>query len=178
MKKHRNTKVSYKNLVTGKVRRTLSKRFIGKPSASTKELSRKCKHILWNSYDIRDVYKWENNKAIYHLYYTLYVGNKDMSLEVVLSSKFYNTDQWRLLREEVFTDYGYACMCCGYESKSNHIDHIKPKSKYPELALDINNLQVLCQECNTTKGNWDESDYRYGDTGIGFTFPWDDKITW
>ena len=41
-----------------------------------------------------------------------------------------------------------------------NVDHIKPRKKYPELALDKSNLQVLCEECNHGKGNWDETDWR------------------
>ena len=32
------------------------------------------------------------------------------------------------------------------------VDHIKPRSKYPELALEIENLRVLCRSCNSKKG--------------------------
>jgi 5-methylcytosine-specific restriction endonuclease McrA len=41
-----------------------------------------------------------------------------------------------------------------------HIDHIKPRSKYPELELEFDNLQVLCATCNVKKSNIDETDYR------------------
>lgn len=41
-----------------------------------------------------------------------------------------------------------------------HVDHIKPRSKYPHLAYDVNNLQVLCQDCNFGKSNHDETDWR------------------
>lgn len=37
-----------------------------------------------------------------------------------------------------------------------HVDHIKPRSLYPHLALDIANLQIMCNECNVSKGNRDE----------------------
>ena len=34
-----------------------------------------------------------------------------------------------------------------------NIDHIKPRKFFPELALDILNLQLLCAKCNKRKGN-------------------------
>lgn len=48
--------------------------------------------------------------------------------------------------------------CCAICQKSinlkgSHIDHKKPLSLYPELALDLNNLQVTCPECNVSKGD-------------------------
>jgi 5-methylcytosine-specific restriction endonuclease McrA len=32
--------------------------------------------------------------------------------------------------------------------KNLEIDHIKPISKFPDLAIDINNLRLLCSACN------------------------------
>jgi 5-methylcytosine-specific restriction endonuclease McrA len=43
-----------------------------------------------------------------------------------------------------------ACQCA-IELKGSHIDHIKPISKYPELALDIKNFRICCVICNTSK---------------------------
>jgi 5-methylcytosine-specific restriction endonuclease McrA len=37
--------------------------------------------------------------------------------------------------------------------KGSHIDHLKPLSLYPDLALEIGNLQVTCADCNTAKGD-------------------------
>ena len=31
---------------------------------------------------------------------------------------------------------------------------------FPQLALDVDNLQILCHECNHGKGNWDMTDWR------------------
>mgnify|MGYP003675798593 CR=1 FL=1 len=50
------------------------------------------------------------------------------------------------------------CFKCGC-SDNLEIDHIKPESKYPELALDENNVQLLCRSCNASKGNRNEIDY-------------------
>lgn len=44
--------------------------------------------------------------------------------------------------------------------KSTKLDHIKPRRLFPELALVVENLQVLCGDCNEGKGNWDMTDAR------------------
>ena len=54
-------------------------------------------------------------------------------------------------------------MCCGRTPDDGfvmNVDHIKPRKHFPELALDINNTQVLCNICNHGKGNWDDTDWR------------------
>lgn len=70
---------------------------------------------------------------------------------------------WRALRMRVLAKFGSKCMCCGvtpaYGAVMN-VDHIRPRRKYPHLALVESNLQVLCGECNHGKGNWDETDWR------------------
>lgn len=40
------------------------------------------------------------------------------------------------------------------------VDHIKPASRFPDLALDLENLQVLCNDCNMGKSNDDYTDFR------------------
>jgi len=62
---------------------------------------------------------------------------------------------WPKLRESAFSIHGYACKQCGAMAKHGaklHVDHIKPIRHYPELALDLSNLQVLCAKCNVSKG--------------------------
>lgn len=76
-----------------------------------------------------------------------------------VSRNFYRTKKWRALRRKVLEQYGYKCMRC--ESVGTmHVDHIKPISKRPELALDISNLQVLCDSCNVLKSNKNSIDFR------------------
>jgi 5-methylcytosine-specific restriction endonuclease McrA len=73
---------------------------------------------------------------------------------------FFGSEAWQRLRYEVLATYGAICMCCRSSKGSMHVDHIKPRSKRPELALTFENLQVLCRECNKGKGNRDDIDYR------------------
>jgi 5-methylcytosine-specific restriction endonuclease McrA len=59
--------------------------------------------------------------------------------------------------------YGPKCMCCGTTPKHGavmNVDHIKSRKFYPELALELSNLQILCNDCNHGKGNWDQTDWR------------------
>lgn len=74
--------------------------------------------------------------------------------------EFYKTKAWIELRYKVLVKYGKVCQCCGQIGGKIHVDHIKPRSKYPELELDINNLQVLCERCNIGKSNKDVTDWR------------------
>lgn len=71
---------------------------------------------------------------------------------------FCQSDEWRLLREQVFEKHGRFCAKCG-NTEHLHIDHIKPKSLHPGLRLDISNMQVLCAKCNMSKGNRHTVDY-------------------
>jgi hypothetical protein len=77
--------------------------------------------------------------------------------------EFLESFAWRKLRMEALLKYGPKCMCCGATPATGaviHVDHIKPRKTHPELALELNNLQILCHECNHGKGNWDTTDWR------------------
>lgn len=78
------------------------------------------------------------------------------------SRSFYQSYQWRRLRLKVFEKYGNNCACFvpGCNNPATHVDHIKPRSKFPHLALDINNMQLLCPECNRAKSNDIIADFR------------------
>lgn len=80
---------------------------------------------------------------------------------------FLKSYEWRRLRMQAIKRYGARCQCCGATTAHGimiHVDHIKPRKTHPQLALDINNLQILCEVCNHGKGNWDQTDWR--DSGI------------
>lgn len=72
---------------------------------------------------------------------------------------FYRGTEWRRLRYRVLRK-NRACALCGSRQRPLHVDHIKPRSKYPSLAYDIENLQVLCADCNIGKSNKYEDDFR------------------
>lgn len=75
---------------------------------------------------------------------------------------FYRSMEWRQLRYLALRNSG-GCNCCGAKASDGvklHVDHIKPRSKYPELALSLDNIQVLCEDCNIGKGSWDSTDWR------------------
>lgn len=77
--------------------------------------------------------------------------------------EFYASWEWKRVRYEALKRYGARCMLCGAKAEDGAricVDHIKPRSKYPLLQLDVNNLQVLCNDCNMGKGAWDETDWR------------------
>jgi 5-methylcytosine-specific restriction endonuclease McrA len=79
------------------------------------------------------------------------------------SSEFYSSDAWRRVRYQALKKNGGACQLCGDRprlGKPIHVDHIKPRSKFPDLALDVNNLQILCADCNLGKGAADATDWR------------------
>lgn len=76
---------------------------------------------------------------------------------------FYNSPEWRTLRYQALARHGATCQCCGRSRKDGtvlHVDHVKPISRFPELRLSLQNLQVLCEDCNMGKGGWDQTDWR------------------
>lgn len=73
---------------------------------------------------------------------------------------FYTSKAWRELRYKALNLYGRICMSCKAKNIEMHVDHIKPRSKFPELELDLSNLQILCVDCNLGKSNYDQKDYR------------------
>ena len=79
------------------------------------------------------------------------------------TNEFLQSYAWREVRMQALIKYGRKCQCCGATPESGaimNVDHIKPRKIHPELALTLNNLQILCHECNHGKANWDQTDWR------------------
>ena len=104
------------------------------------------------------------NAAVARARYADKIGAR-VNMPPAASPEFLNTYEWRRLRMVILTKYGSRCMCCGATPEDGvkmHVDHIKPRKLFPLLALDPDNLQVLCEVCNHGKGNWDMTDWRSG----------------
>lgn len=52
-------------------------------------------------------------------------------------------------RKQLLKEFGPSCEACG--------DHLLPRSKYPDLAQNVNNCVPACAYCNRTKHNYDPS---------------------
>lgn len=85
---------------------------------------------------------------------------------------FQMISDWRNLRKlyiQLRRDMSFSrslhCDCCGRKITDKkggqlQVDHIRPRSKWPELSLDLDNFQLLCRRCNFKKSNLHDTDYR------------------
>lgn len=89
---------------------------------------------------------------------------KKKKLSLAKTTDFYASKEWRILRYRVIKKYGGECMACGKSKKRHgvviHVDHIKPRSKFPTLSFEFSNLQILCEDCNLGKLDIDQTDWR------------------
>lgn len=89
-------------------------------------------------------------------------GNKPQSRNKS-RDPFYVSEEWLKLRYEALVKWGARCQCCGATAADGakiHVDHIKPRSRFRHLQLELSNLQVLCARCNYGKRAWDQTDWR------------------
>lgn len=87
----------------------------------------------------------------------------DKPLPAVATDAFLQSYEWRRVRMQAIKKYGNRCQCCGASPATGaviNVDHIKPRKLFPDLGLSVENLQVLCADCNHGKGNWDMTDWR------------------
>ena len=111
-------------------------------------------------------YKRMSNEKFLELVYDKNLFGKIERIDAIAFHKnnfadpFYSCEAWLKTRNYVIAKYGKICMKCGTSKKQIHVDHILPRSKYPSLELEFDNLQVLCKDCNIEKSNKDYTDYR------------------
>ena len=70
---------------------------------------------------------------------------------------FYTSAAWRAVRQQALLRDHYICQKClrKYEMDriirprpATMVHHIKPRQQYPELELDLDNLESLCDACH------------------------------
>jgi HNH endonuclease len=77
---------------------------------------------------------------------------------------FYESREWLELRYRVLQKSNGHCSLCGCRGTPSNplqVDHVKPRSKFPHLALAESNLQVLCKSCNRGKSNKDDTNWSF-----------------
>lgn len=72
--------------------------------------------------------------------------------------RFYNSTAWKHKRQEILEIGHWECAECKRQGKVTtqmdailDIDHIQDLEHHPELALDNDNLQILCREHHNKK---------------------------
>jgi hypothetical protein len=71
----------------------------------------------------------------------------------IKNDKLRKSPEYIAWRTTVFIRDGKKCVKCD-SKKDIEADHIKPRTFYPELTLDINNGRTLCHECHAKTPNY------------------------
>lgn len=66
----------------------------------------------------------------------------------------------KCIRDHYLLEQNFCCAYCRIQKKEKHgmtwdVEHILPKSKYPEFLFEPLNLVVACKECNSSKDDYD-----------------------
>lgn len=71
-----------------------------------------------------------------------------------------NVTDYKVYRPALREEFEYACGYCENRepelggSEAFHVDHYRPKSKFPHLVCNYNNLIYSCRYCNRNKGDY------------------------
>ena len=73
------------------------------------------------------------------------------------SQKAIHTKKWQNTRREIIIADGGECQRClmlfGWHTVDNlQVHHIKPRTQFPELTYENDNLVTLCKTCNLVMG--------------------------
>lgn len=67
---------------------------------------------------------------------------------------FYHKQEWYRVRTKVIRASVFCYLCKKKLDKTGknriHVDHIKPRKKFPELSLDMKNLRACCNTCHNS----------------------------
>lgn len=67
----------------------------------------------------------------------------------VLNEGLKGDPRYKGFRMKIFKRDDYTCQICGVRGGVElNLDHIKPKSIFPELAWDENNVRTVCHPCH------------------------------
>jgi hypothetical protein len=108
---------------------------------------------------------YANHNEIYHMQKMLLILKDNLlmiptkAMYIKANKEKYYDVEYLAMRAIIFERYDKKCMRCG-SIRLLELDHIKPVSKYPELFLCEDNMQILCKPCNQEKSNRNENDYR------------------
>ena len=100
-------------------------------------------------------------------------GNK----KIRRSENIQSSNNYLIYKEQLVKDFRDLCGYCGknrnYFFDNFQIDHFRPKSKYPDLKNDYNNLVLSCPICNRNKSDdWPPNDKNvYHNDSIGYVDP-------
>lgn len=69
-----------------------------------------------------------------------------------LSWKWAGGKSYKWWRRECLVRDSWICQVCGlYDKEIMQVDHIKPKSKFPELVWELSNGRAICPNCHERK---------------------------
>lgn len=60
--------------------------------------------------------------------------------------RFYQTKEWRKVRQIILNLSGGKCVKCG--KKAHMVHHLKKVKEFPLRALLLTNLEALCNSCH------------------------------
>ena len=79
---------------------------------------------------------------------TKYVYGFDYQPKTKYHKRLLNTARYKEFRKKMFARDEWSCIECGYKGSAIQLDHIKPRSIYPELAFEEDNVRTLCIPCH------------------------------
>ncbi len=63
----------------------------------------------------------------------------------------YTKLQWRKFAKEIYKRDDWTCFDCGKKGGTLNAHHLKPWSRYPQLAFDEMNIITLCLKCHASR---------------------------